>query len=305
MHAVATFSALSALVRMAKSAVTEHYSYGPNVLQSYDVYIPETVESPSTAINKHWLVFIHGGYFRDLTVNSSSVQPAIQVLESRNATNYTDAIDSVAGIASLNYRLSAFPGVQDPATTPPNDIQNVSWPTHLDDVVAGLKDLNKKHHIDGRYVISGHSVGAQMAFLSALKTLNDSSIPKPVAILGVSGIYDFPQILETNPEYTNLTLNAIKDPALLGSASPAEYPSSLYAQLNLVAVVLAHSHDDGLVPWDQVDTMYAVIKDVAKVEAEIVTLQGAHNSIWSGGVQLATAFAETLALLGTESPCVQ
>lgn len=299
MRAITTLSTFIFSATMANSAITEHYSYGPNVLQSYDVYIPERTTCQSSHINKHWLVYIHGGYFRDLTVNSSSVQPAIQVLESRNTTNFTNAIDHVAGIASINYRLSAFPGVQDPATTPPNELQNASWPDHLNDVVAGLKHLDKVHSVDGRYVVSGHSVGAQMAFLSALRTLNDSGIPKPVAVLGVSGIYDFPQILETNPEYTNLTLNGIKDPALLGSASPAEYSPSLYAQLNLEAVVLAHSHDDGLVPWDQVDTMYAVVKDAAKREAKIVTLQGAHNSIWGGGVQLAKAFTETLALLGT------
>ncbi|ETS84689.1 hypothetical protein PFICI_02714 [Pestalotiopsis fici W106-1] len=285
---------------MANSYTTEHYSYGPNVLQSYDVHIPKgNGKSQDIHSGKTWLVYIHGGYFRDLTVNSTSVQPAIDILEARNTTNLTNTIDQVAGITSLNYRLSAFPGVQDPATTPPNEIQNVSWPDHLNDVVAGLRDLNRHHRIDGNYVISGHSVGAQMAFLAAIQTLNDTTIPKPVAVLGVSGIYDFPQILRTNPEYTNLTLNAIKDPALLGSASPAEYPSSLYAQLKLRAVVLAHSHDDGLVPWDQVDTMYAVIKDVAEKEAEIVTLQGAHNTIW-GGVQLAKAFAGALALLGNK-----
>ncbi|KAK9418905.1 putative Alpha/beta hydrolase fold-3 domain-containing protein [Seiridium unicorne] len=292
---ITTFSFLAG---MAKSGQTEHYSYGPNVLQSYDVYIPDGHgHHTELRAEKHWVVYVHGGYFRDLTVNSTSIQPAIEVLESRNTTNLTHTIDEIVGFASINYRLSAFPGVQDPATTPPNEIQNVSWPDHLDDVVAGLRDLNQHHPIDGRYVISGHSVGAQMAFLAALRTLNDTTIPKPAAVLGVSGIYDFPQILQTNPEYTNLTLNGIKDPALLGSASPAEYPSSLYAQLKLDAVVLAHSHDDGLVPWDQVDTMYTVIKDVAKTDAKIVTLQGAHNSIWGGGVQLAKAFSETLALL--------
>ncbi|KAH6651699.1 Alpha/Beta hydrolase protein [Truncatella angustata] len=297
MRAATTLVSISSLLSMATSFRTEHYSYGSNVLQSYDVHFPERSRQNGTTSEKYWLVFIHGGYWRDLAVNSTSVEPAINVLASRNNTNLTNTIDHVTGIASLNYRLSALPGVQDPATTPPNAIQNVSWPDHLNDVVAALKDLNKHYPIHGRYVVSGHSVGAQMAFLSALRALNDSSIPKPVAVLGVSGIYDFPQILRTNPEYTNLTLNGLKDPALLGSASPAEYPSSLYARLNLDAVVLAHSHNDGLVPWDQVETMLAVVKDVAKRPAEIVTLDGAHNSIWGGGVQLATAFADTLALL--------
>lgn len=283
---------------MASSYTTEHYSYGPNVLQSYDVHLFRgNGNNCHHHSRKPWIVYIHGGYFRDLTVNSTSVEPALKVLESRNTTNLTNTIDQIAGIASLNYRLSALPGVQDPATTPANEIQNISWPEHLNDVVAGLKDLNRYHRIDGNYIISGHSVGAQMAFLAALQTLNDTAIPKPVAVLGVSGIYDFPQILRTNPDYANLTFNAIKDPALLGSASPAEYSASLYAQLKLRAVALAHSHDDGLVPWDQVETMYAVIKDVADKEAAIVTLQGAHNSIWGGGVQLAKAFAGALALL--------
>lgn len=295
MHTVTVLTSIVAVITMVEAANWKHYTYGTNILQSYDVYIPQGTHQHERNSEKYWLVYIHGGYFRDLTVNSTSVQPSINILEAQNTTNLTNTLDQIAGVASLNYRLSAFPGVQ-PPNTPPNEVQNVSWPDHFNDVVAGLKDLSQRHPIDGRYVVSGHSVGAQMAFLAALRTLNDSDIPKPVAVLGVSGIYDFPQILRTNPEYTNLTLNAIKDPALLGSASPAEYPSFLYSQLNLRAIVLAHSHDDGLVPWDQVETMDAVVKDAAKLE-EIFTLQGAHNSIWGGGVQLARAFAETLALL--------
>ncbi|ORY70476.1 Alpha/Beta hydrolase protein [Pseudomassariella vexata] len=231
---------LTSLVPWTMADITNRmssFSYGPNVLQTYDVYIPQGKQDENPSCETYWLVYIHGGYYRDFSVNSTSVQPSIEVLESRNITDFNNTIEKVAGVASLNYRLSALPGVQDPSTTPENKLQTARWPDHLNDVLAALRDLNSHYPIDGQYVISGHSVGAQMAFLAALRTLNDTTIPKPVAVLGVSGIYDFPQILRTNPEYTNLTLNAINE-TNLGSASPAVYPGELYEKLDLKAVAL-------------------------------------------------------------------
>lgn len=283
---------------LAINMPTTTYSYGTNVLQTYDVYIPPASQDKDDFAPcgpKYWLVYIHGGYFRDFTVNSTSVEPSIAYLELSDP----DLLSSrVAGIASLNYRLSALPGVQDPATTPVDELQRARWPDHLQDVKSGLKDLFSRFPMRSGFVLSGHSVGAQMAFLAALESLDDASIPRPVSVLGVSGIYDFRLIHETNPEYLNLTTNAM-DEKYFDSASPAEYPGSEYGQLHLQAVVLAHSKDDGLVPWSQVDIMKAVVDSIPGLEgkSKVVELQGVHNAIWRDGKQLAKAFTEILNML--------
>ncbi|KAF9872099.1 hypothetical protein CkaCkLH20_10436 [Colletotrichum karsti] len=274
-----SITAVASLFTMAAATKFTSYSYGPNVLQSYDVYIP--VSANETAISdKYWIVYLHGGFYRDFAQNSTSIEAAITSLE----VNNSDVLSNkVAGIASLNYRLSALPGVQ-PNNTPTNELQNARWPDHLNDAVAAVKDLGKRYPIDGKYVIGGHSVGAQISFLAILETLKDASIPKPVGVLGTSGIYDYPQLHATHPDYDYLVLNAMREDQLV-EASPAK--------------IDAESRNDGLVPWDQVEAIEATLESVPELKSKtsIVELDGQHNEIWRGGVQLAKAFTETLALL--------
>ncbi|KAJ3954624.1 hypothetical protein N0V92_008878 [Colletotrichum tropicale] len=287
-------ASVAPLLAMASAANLTSYSYGSNVLQSYEVYIPPSSDA-TTACDKHWIVWIHGGFYRDFTNNAtSSIQPVIASLEANNS----DVVaNQIAGIASLNYRLSALPGVQ-PNNTPSNELQNARWPDHLNDAVAAIKDLGKRYPIDGKYIISGHSVGAQISFFSILEALKDSSIPKPVAVLGVSGIYDYPLLHISNPEYDTLVLNAMRENQLV-EASPAEVDVEKYALIDLKAFVVAHSRNDGLVPWDQVEAIEATLGSVPELKNKttIVELDGQHNEIWKGGVQLAEAFTVTLSLL--------
>ncbi|KAF6808011.1 pfs domain-containing protein [Colletotrichum plurivorum] len=295
-------SALASLVLGTTMALTAEkpttaskftsYSYGSNVLQSYDVYLPS--ETSSASPDKYWVIYIHGGFYRDLAQNATTVEAAIATLEA----NSSDVLQKqVAGIASLNYRLSALPGAQ-PDDTPPNELQKARWPDHLNDAVAAVKDLGERYPIDGKYIIGGHSVGAQMSFLAALETLKDDSIPKPAAVLGISGIYDYPQLHVTHPDYDVLVLNAMREDQLV-EASPSKADAEKYAALGLEAFVIAHSRNDGLVPWDQVEAIEATLGTLPELKNKttLVELDGQHNEIWRGGVQLAKAFTETLAVL--------
>ncbi|KAK2038413.1 alpha/beta-hydrolase [Colletotrichum somersetense] len=281
---------------MAATKMTT-YQYGPNVLQTYDIYVPTMSEKGSISSDKYWLVWIHGGFYRDFAQNSTGVNAAIASLE---ANSPEILANQVAGIASLNYRLSALPGVQ-PNNTPADELQNARWPDHMSDAVAALKDLNKRHSIDGNYVLSGHSVGAQISFFAALETLRDPAVPKPAAILGISGIYDYPHLHVTNADYDYLVLNAMREDQLV-AASPAKVRAGKYATLGSKALILAHSRDDGLVPWDQTEAMQATLASLPELgnKTHFIELQGAHNDIWKNGVALAKAFTETLALLNEQ-----
>ena len=132
--------------------------------------------------------FIHGGAFRDPTCTSKDIIPALRYIFPSETT--TDSPLPVAGVASLNYRLVAYPNH---ATNPSQDNdpeRNVQWPAMFLDVCAALRWLLKPHNngstrvedlagsgmgsqlrgcVAGKpFMLIGHSVGATMAVLAAL-----------------------------------------------------------------------------------------------------------------------------------------
>jgi pimeloyl-ACP methyl ester carboxylesterase len=323
-------------------------------------------------------------------------------------------IDDISGYASINYRLSPHPqkSPQNPHTTPAYELRNAKWPDHLHDVLAGIAHLQQKYAFGERYLLVGHSIGATMALLSTLAAASARSfttstgtgtttttttahgdgdrtqqtpppklllplpaIEPPLAVLGVSGIYDFPTLHDSFPSYVDLTRNAgigigrgmmdadaDADDDGDVAASPARYTAGEYsrswaragagvtvtngAATGLVdddlasstvtnlkkkkrtppqktkrrrAVVLAHSKDDGLVDWRQVEIMKDVFsrggqvqvqvqvqtkeeeeeEGQAGIDVKLVEIHGAHNRIWEDGRELARAIGEALRVMRT------
>ncbi|KIV84909.1 hypothetical protein PV11_00658 [Exophiala sideris] len=276
-----------------QTRITRHQYAQDNILQSYDLYIPENVPDQG-----YWIIYIHGGYFRDPNVTSTSFLPALSLLASSSVA------DQVVGYASLNYRLSKherFP--QDGTTTPAYELRNALWPDHLNDVRDAIAHLQRKYSFGSKYLLVGHSVGATMALLSALSAVarSDSerplpSIIPPIAVLGVSGIYDFEALHVSYPAYVEITRNAIPNPQDQVAASPARYAASGY---RTKAIILAHSRDDGLVDWKQVDIMRELFehspREGGAVSVRVVEIYGMHNEIWEKGTELARAIGEALA----------
>jgi len=316
--------------------ITRHQYAQEHILQSYDLYVPE-LDSPhlSDTKSKIWILYIHGGYFRDPTVSSSSFYPALARLVATKAKSNgrhlhhvkhhmpspdeTDITPCVAGYASINYRLSPDPqkSPQDPASTSGYELRTAKWPDHLHDVLTAIAHLQAKYGFGERYLLVGHSVGATMALLSTIAakeglTTSPSSvsplprIEPPLAVLGVSGIYDFPALHESVSSYVELTRNAIPDVRDDKLASPARHKKAEYidvwAQGRRRALVMAHSKDDGWVDWRQVEEMrdvFAQVEDSASTEIDlrIVELNGSHNDIWEKGTELARAIRESVAIL--------
>lgn len=302
-------------------------------MQSYELYIPnqDSSHEAHTQTQKFWIVYVHGGFFRDDSVTAASFHPALSILTKppklhlqylvKNNEEPENIIPYVAGYASINYRLSPRPtkSPQDPNTTPAYELRNASWPDHIHDVLAAIAHLQLKHGFGRRYLLVGHSVGATMALLSTLapgktftNTADSKPLPKielPMAVLGVSGIYDFGRLLESFPDYAELTNNAIHDPGDVTLASPASHSLSEYedtwAQKGTQkrVLILAHSRDDGMVDWKQVEAMEAVfasksqIVQAARTEGsaegqsnfavQVVEMKGQHNDIWGHGMELA------------------
>jgi hypothetical protein len=320
-----------------------------NYLQTYDVF-PTTSPSNTTptspcSSSTYWLIYIHGGFFRDPLVDASSFHATISHL---HATTPPDSPERalLAGYASINYRLSAHPEHTQQPNTPRFSRRQAAWPAHLDDVLTALATLQARYGFGARYILAGHSVGAQLALLAALRCVPPPPVEKrrrrsglaaaqgeeekeeeqggaqrrkvpeaPTVVLGISGIYDFPLIHEDHPEYTALTFGAMRRGEEV-LASPARYELGEYVRVGVKRVVLAHSRDDGLVPWNQVGAMAAVLGERCAVgqggeikgisnsseggqagDGEFVSvleLKGEHNEIWRDGRESSRAVLEAL-----------
>ncbi|EXJ79538.1 hypothetical protein A1O3_07817 [Capronia epimyces CBS 606.96] len=261
-----------------------------NFLQTYDVYLVDQPAVPSSTVEpaeKIWFIYIHGGFFRDVLVDSASLHPAVSLLTATAAAD-SSVQKNIAGFASLNYRLSPSAKVPQDPSTPAFDLRAAVWPQHLDDVCAGIRHLQAAFSFGANYILAGHSVGATVALLAAIKGKQSHGIIPPKAVLGLSGIYDFPLLHESHPEYEALTFNAMKRGEEV-AASPAIYDVQTYKEAGVSQVLLAHSKDDGLVPWNQVEAMETVLVPGGEGYVRVLELFGKHNQIWADGTELSRA----------------
>ncbi|KAJ5880779.1 uncharacterized protein N7473_011832 [Penicillium subrubescens] len=281
----------------------------------------------------YWVIYIHGGAWRDPTITAESIEPTQSNLQASPELPIT-------GLASIEYRLSAHPNhPQDKATTPPEQYRNAKHPDHIRDVEAALAFLQNTYNFGQRYILVGHSCGATLAFQAVMgavaghreqlfngsadesdqETEPVTSSPEPLpprlsahptAIVGVAGIYDLRQIVETHrdiSEYRRFVEGAFgADELLWDAVSPAQMVGSRGVEGGWKTgrlVVLAHSKDDELVDQGQLETMREALRawedrkaQVSKQEltsndrrVQVLSLTGEHDEAWSKGEELARA----------------
>ena len=254
-----------------------------------------------TPTPKYWVVYIHGGYFRDPKVQNDSFHPALgQLTNPHHGDSHIRAVqEHIAGYASINYRLSPHERYPEDEKTDAYERRNAKWPEQLDDVLSALRWLQGKYGFGERYLLVGHSVGATMALLACLKG-KESKIEPPLAILGVCGIYDFDALHKSfGSEYEYLTKNAGLTPESWKQASPAlrerkEYEEK-WSKGRKRWFLLAQSKTDGLVDWGQVEEMQKVFEgegtEGGEVLVDVVEVKGKHNEVWEKGKELARCVA--------------
>lgn len=196
--------------------------YGEDPLQAIDIF-------PSKVKNSPILVFIHGGYWRALDKKSYSfvAEPFLQ-------HNFCVCI--------VNYRL----------------IPSVNMKSLLQDIQASINWIQKKaihYNADPNAIIlSGHSAGGHLAFMSYL--MNESLRPNIKAICSLSGLFDLKpikdsylnKVLDLNEKdvedfsVSNKDLSVLKCPSMLsvGSAETdlfIQESQSLYTQNRSLAPI--------------------------------------------------------------------
>ncbi|KAK4111022.1 alpha/beta-hydrolase [Canariomyces notabilis] len=203
-------------------------------LQTLDVWIPAstTVAAPDASILPcppngsagKWIIYIHGGAWRDPAIDASSFSAAATKLLHFQHTSTNTPITTnnnrkstgcIAGLASLNYRLSPHPS--HPSDDPS---RQATHPEHISDVLSALSFLqqhlfhpnNNNNNMDDM-ILAGHSCGATLAF-QAVMAPSRWGLPSPPspprlftrsrvrAIVGLNGLYDLAGVVHSDSTST-------------------------------------------------------------------------------------------------------
>lgn len=176
---------------------------------------------------------------------------------------------------------------------------------------AALAFLQSKYGFKDRYILIGHSCGATLAFQSVMGNLPGvdintgagETIINPKAIVGVEGIYDLRLLRDNNRQYSayeEFLPGAFgSDEDVWDAVSPARVSGTAgfrdsWEEGKLA--VLAHSVDDELVDFAQIDAMAEGLKvwEEGGRERRVVVLRdlhGLHDEVWSKGEELARAIS--------------
>lgn len=253
-----------------------------------------------------WIVYVHGGAWFDPDQTASTFDKAQDLLLN------SPIADRVAGFASINYRLSPAPTHPTNPSNPADPARNARHPDHINDVLSAILHLQETYRFGERYILVGHSCGACLAFQVAMKrywgqqyestyALELNVVP-PVAILGIEGLYDLPALVkyhEKQPLYRNFVESAFgPNESEWKAVSPTQsnyndtWPDGKLA-------VIAHSHSDELVEWEQPELMMRSLtsqgfRDSGPRKAKLIELQGKHDQVWSEGHEVARAIEWTI-----------
>ncbi|KAL2753899.1 hypothetical protein ACRALDRAFT_2109114 [Sodiomyces alcalophilus JCM 7366] len=282
-------------------AYSEHH-YGEHELQKVGVW--EFPEGHRQDDEGRWIIFIHGGAWRDPRQLLSAFIPSIKALlrSAPDAATGESRPSRIAGFASIDYRLSPHPEFpQDPSSVPPTQLRNARHPDHLLDVRAALAFLQRRFpSIADRYVLVGHSAGATLAYQLLMgpealdpraKGEHESDAPLlPAIFIGTSGIYELRDFNERHARnYTSFLAAAFGDDETAWNQSmPACYSGNFKERLGPSRrVILARSSEDPLVDEPEIDRMADKLRRDGVAVEVVKTLTGDHDFVWKDGTQIA------------------
>ena len=210
----------------------------------------------------------------------------------------------------MSYRLSPYPSHPTSPSSPEDQSRNAKHPSHIEDVLTAIAWLQHKYGFRDRYILVGHSCGATLALQAVMKEWSakdyngtkNVEVTLPLVVLGVAGLYDLPLLRDTHqdiPIYQQFLEGAFGlDEEDWKRAHPISGRLSRTWE-NAKALVIAHSKDDELVDWVQVDSMKNTMQRESTSHRTdvILELKGNHHDIWENGREMARAIEKALDLV--------
>lgn len=219
------------------------------------------------------------------------------------------ARSKICGYASIDYRLSAHQDAISSAASEAGgrESMDIRHPDHILDVRAALEYLDSQVQIQDGYVLIGHSAGATLAYQVLMGVVAlagqpaTAKVPLPAAVIGISGIYDIPGLVERNvdiPAYYNFVSGAFgKERSSWTAASPARFTGSFTDAWSGLSI-LAHSPDDSLVDAAETKAMARRLRLEEMHVETVYDLSGEHDVVWQEGSQLARLVVRAIQCLG-------
>ncbi|KAF2639806.1 hypothetical protein P280DRAFT_49769 [Massarina eburnea CBS 473.64] len=323
---------------------TEHRQpkhYGPGDLQTYldysistpessDVHKP-TLESKTTPKHSEeedlvWVIYVHGGAWRDPSQDHRTAVPTVTKLRTEKHKATTEG--KIAGLLSINYRLSPYASHPSNPSSPADTQRNARHPDHVQDVTGAIHFLKKEYGIK-RWIGVGHSCGAtllcQLVSSPGLETAFSSSADPRAgleALILLEGIYDIPLLLKNHqppacPEkiaqiYHDFVEGAFGEDGegeeVYRGASPTSGGYGWERWRDGRLVVLGYSNGDELVEPEQRDVLVTRFKEESWAEkgqvededgkvnrvVEVRDLKGGHDEIWEDGSQIADLIVDVV-----------
>ncbi|KAI1377204.1 alpha/beta-hydrolase [Hypoxylon crocopeplum] len=283
------------------------HQYGTHELQRVGVWDLDVEDKA-----KYWIIYIHGGAWRDPRITHTTLGPTITRLVSPSSSFSGAARSSIAAFASIDYRLSPHPDFpQDPGSTPADRLRAARHPDHLHDVWAALAWLQLRYGFGARYILAGHSAGGCLAYqvlasAPALPSLStdeqtqrgEEDVALPAAVFGIEGIYDMTGLnTRVGNAYTGFLSAAFGDDTeAWDEAAPMTCAARYGARFRGLAV-LGHSADDELVDMPEADGMAGRL---ARDGVEFLLrkdLRGKHDEVWRNGTGVAQVILKILEVL--------
>ncbi|KAF4955745.1 hypothetical protein FGADI_4316 [Fusarium gaditjirri] len=266
--------------------------------QTLDIWVPTRLQHGDPS-QMYWVIFIHGGAWRDpdITATNFAAKAVVDLFNSGVA-------EVIEGIASINYRLSPRTLSQPmPSGGPLGGKQQAMHPDHLNDVISGIRYLQRKFRFGDRYILTGHSCGATLAYQTLIWQSMDKheTWEAPQAIIGVAGLYDLLLLRDMDPMppmCQQLLLAAFgTDETLWRDVSPAAYSDFETLWPSGKLAVMAYCEDDEYVSSAQVDTMHHALKLWGEKKGRLVktlNLKGGHDEVWRTGSGLASSVEKSI-----------
>lgn len=290
--------------------------YGENKtrLHTLDICFPAPCKPFAQPKGSYWVIFLHGGAWRDPEVDSQFFIPTVKKLLSDSSA--TKSLPPITAFASINYRLSAYPHLtcsKGRRTSSFGDNSRTAvHPAHINDVLSAIFYLQTTYGFDSEYLLVGHSCGATLALQSIMRAWEGApqSVTKPCAVAGVEGIYDLMELSdshETVKIYAEFLKGAFGlDREKWGPASPTPFLRKEGMTLPQIwpeakVLVLAHSRDDELVEKEQTEALFEIVSSSEHRSEtrhdELLWITGRHDEIWEDGTQMAVVVKRALECL--------